>query len=640
MTPLIAALAKPEPPTLAADLLAHAPLGIVVLVALVLLMTDAFARTREAGFQRPLALLGLALAIVFAARELGSSELDLGRFAAGGFLLRDHLTALADLLVLVASAGVVGLAREHGPPARTTRGFGEREPLILLACAGAMVCVHAGDLLSVWLGLELLGLASVVLLLASHDAAASASKRAMLLRQLVPALLGSVLLIFGVALIYAALGTTSLDGFSRALTRVFAQWGGVQRWVLLLERYGDEVAKTDPAMHGQAHAEIVRGMAPAALFLPAMLILLAALLAKLGLWPFVRRRELDEDAPIHVAALRSTVVVIAVTVVLLRVFVGGMHMPRMVNEPYGWTSALPSLALITGTIAVLLTLGQRRLPRIIAGLGLVQVSLLVLGACVAANFQGHVGAGGRVIAPNHEIMWSRLVGDEAFAAVLTLLIAHTLALIGCYAAIAAGRGYLGPEVRMQHWAGMAARRPGLALAFSVCLLSLVGLPPLAGFVGKLALLRSLAEHSGMRWMIVVIAIQLAIAGWIALRVIAAMYFGDEAVSEPGIRHEPGPWPARVAAAAALLSLGLGLDGQRLLELTRLPAAGSSFEPGDRDRLEWLEQRRGIWAGEDARFGEDDPEAASESADSETGETGQDAGTDAEETEGMMSLEPL
>ena len=87
MTPLIAALAKPEPPTLAADLLAHAPLGIVVLVALVLLMTDAFARTREAGFQRPLALLGLALAIVFAARELGSSELDVGRTVA--FLASD-----------------------------------------------------------------------------------------------------------------------------------------------------------------------------------------------------------------------------------------------------------------------------------------------------------------------------------------------------------------------------------------------------------------------------------------------------------------------------------------------------------------------------------------------------------------------
>ncbi|MFV8755515.1 proton-conducting transporter membrane subunit [Nannocystaceae bacterium ST9] len=628
------ALAKPEPTTLAADLIGFAPLGIVVLLALVLLMTDAFARTREAGFQRPLALLGLGVAIIAAAREIGDPELDLGHFAAGGFLIRDHLTALADLLILIAGAGIVGLAREHGPPARTLRGFGEREPLILLASVGAMVCVHAGDLISAWLGLELLGMAGLVLLLASHDAGSSASKRALLVRQLVPALLGSTLLGFGVALIYAAIGTTSLEGFGREVTRVFAQWGGVQRWVLLLDRYGAEVAQTDPAMYRQAHAEIIRGMAPVALFLPAVLILLAALLAKLGLWPFVRRRELDEDAPLHVAALRSTVVVIAVTIVLLRVFVAGMHMPRMVNAPYGWTSALPSLALITGTLAVLVALRQRRLPRIVAGLGLLQVSLLVLGASVAANFQGHIGPGARAIAPSHEIMWSRLVGDETFAAVLTLLIAHTLALVGCYAAIAAGRGHLGPEVRMQHWAGMAARRPGLALAFSVCLLSLVGLPPLAGFVGKLALLRSIAEHSGMRWVIVVVAIQLAIAGWIALRVIAAMYFGDETVSEPGVRHEPGPWPARVAASAALLSLGLGVAGQRLIELTRLPAAGSSFEPGAEERIEWLEERRAAWAIEDARF-EGGVEAVEDELDAgETGETGET------ETEGMMSVEPL
>jgi NADH-quinone oxidoreductase subunit N len=634
MSGLIAVLAKPEPTTLAADLLALAPLWIVALVAVVLLLTDAFARTREAGFQRPLALLGLGVAIVVALRELGNPELDLGAFVAGKFLIRDHLTALADLLILLASAGIVGLAREHGPPARTTRGFGEREPLILLACVGALVCAHAGDLISVWLGVELLGLSSLVLLLASHDAAGSPSKRTLLIRQLIPALLGSVLLMFGVALIYAALGTTSLEGFGREVTRVFAQWGGVQRWVLLLERYGSEVAQTDPAMHQQAHAEIVRGMAPAALFLPAILILLAALLAKLGLWPFVRRRELDEDAPIHVAALRSTVVVVALTIVILRVFVGGLHMPRMVNEPYGWTSALPSLALITGTLAVLITLRQRRLPRIVAGLGLLQVSLLVLGACVAANFQGHIGPGARAIAPKHEILWSRLVADETFAAVLTLLVAHTLALVGCYAAIAAGRGYLGPEVRMQHWAGMASRRPALAAAFSVCLLSLVGLPPLAGFVGKLALLRSIAEHSGMRWMIVVVAIQLAIAGWIALRVIAAMYFGDETVSEPGVRHEPGPWPARVAGAAALLSLWLGVDGRRLLELTRLPAAGSSFEPGDDERLEWLKQRQAVWASEDSRFEDDD------AAEVEDGETGEGTETGEGETEDMMSVEPL
>jgi NADH-quinone oxidoreductase subunit N len=627
-------LAQPEPATLGDDLLAHAPLALVVLVALVLLLTDAFARTRAAGFQRHLALLGLGVALVPALRMIGASELDLGRFAAGELLVLDHLTALGDVLVIAATAGVVALAREQGPPARAREGFGEREPLLVLACAGALLCVHAGDLVTIWLGVELLGMAALALLLASHDATSSEAKRALLLRTLVPALLGTSLLALGIALVYAALGTTSLDGFGRAVTRVFAQWGGVQRWVILLERHGAEVAATDPAMHRQAHAEIVRGMAPAALVLPGLLILLVALLAKLGLWPFVRRRELDEDGPLHVAALRSTVVVVALACVLVRVFVGALHMPRLVNEPYGWTGALPSLALVAGTVAVVSAVRQRRLPRIVAGLAGLQLSLLLLALVVAAGFHGHVGAGGRAISPNHEIVWSRLVADETLAAMLAMLVADTLALLGCHAAIAAARGERGPEVRMQHWAGMAARRPALALALALCLASLVGLPPLAGFVGKLGLLRALAEHSALRWMIVPVVLQLALAAFVVLRVIVAMVFGDEQVSEPGERPQAGAWPGAVAVLAGVLVVVLGLAGQRLLELVRLPAATSSYTPGDDQRVEWLDERRAAWALEDARFETADVEA------DETGETGDDAGdeTAGDETAGM-SLEP-
>ncbi|MCB1124842.1 MAG: hypothetical protein KJT03_25030, partial [Verrucomicrobiae bacterium] len=169
------------------------------------------------------------------------------------------------------------------------------------------------------------------------------------------------------------------------------------------------------------------------------------------------------------------------------------------------------------------------------------------------------------------ILWSRLAGDDAYAAVVAALAAQTLAAVGAFAAVAASRGLHGPDVRMQHWAGMAARRPILALAFSICLASLVGLPPLAGFVGKVGLLRALAEHSAMRWMIVPVVIELALCSLVALRIVAAMYFGDPQVSEPGARREPGPWPAMTVIVAAILAVALGLGGQRLLVFARLPA---------------------------------------------------------------------
>lgn len=606
-----------------AELIEFSAIWILIAAAIGLLIADAFAQRREPGFLRGVALLAVGVALAFTWTRLDLADHDLGRFALAKFLLVDHLTTACDLLALLTLAGILGLAREHGGE----RVYGEREPLLLLAGAAALLCIHAGDLLVVWLGVELLAITALLIQLASDDAVATASKRAAVLIQLIPGAIVSCLMLLGIALIYAALGSTSLDGFGRAATSAFTLWGGVQRWVTLVSQYAAELAAQDPAALDQAHAEIIRGVAPAAMLLPGLLLLLFGLLAKLGLLPFARRRELVEEAPLPVTALWSTLAVVALTAVLLRVYVGALHSPRLANEPYGWTGALPTVALLTGVWAALAATRQRRLSRTVALLALTQLSLVLLGLVATASFHGHIGVGARYIAPEYEILWARLAGDEAYAAVLIQLVAHVIAALGCFAALAAGRSSVpadGPSVRLQHWAGMAARRPGLALAMSICLLSLVGLPPLAGFLGKLGILRAIVEHSAMRWLLVVVVIELAISAWVVLRVIAAMYFGDEPASEPDDRPEPNRWPQRTAYLAAALSIVLGFGGQRLIVFARLPAAGGSFEPGDENRHEWLEQRRANWAIEDARFADGpesslDAEAETDGAAGETGE---------------------
>lgn len=579
-----------------AELAEFSALWILIAGALGLLLADGFARVREPGFLRGPALLVVAAALAVTWARLGEPDYDLGQFAFGKFLLVDHLTVACDLLALLALAGVIGLASE---PAGDRRVFGEREPLLLLAGAGALLCIHAGDLLTVWLGVELLAIAGLLLAVARGDA--SFDQRSAWLVQLIPNAIASCLLLFGIALIYAALGRTSLDGFGQAATSAFTLWGGVQRWVTLVNEYAAELAARDPLALEQARAEIIRGVAPAAMLLPGLLFTLFGLLAKLGLLPFARRRELVEQGPLHVVALWSTLAVVALTAVLLRVYVGALHSPRLVNEPYGWTGALPTIALLTGAWASIAALRQRRLSRVVALLALTQLSLLLLGMVAAASFHGYVGVGARYIAPEYEVLWARLAGDEAYAAVLIQLAAHVIAALGCFAALAASNA-----VRLQHWAGMARRRPALAVAFAICLLSLVGLPPLAGFIGKLGILRAMVEHTAMRWALVVVAIELAIGACVVLRVIVTMVFGDEQPSEPEPHVEPSAWAARTAYVAAVLSLLFGLGGQRLVEFGRLPAAGGSFEPGDANRLQWLEQRRASWAIEDARFA-DGPE---------------------------------
>jgi NADH-quinone oxidoreductase subunit N len=617
------------------ELLEFAPLWILVIGALALLLADAYARAREPGFLRNLALIVVACAFVAAFARFGAAEHDLGRFALSRALLTDHLALACDLLALLALFGVIALAEERRGRASSTSGtaFGEREPLLLLAGAGALTCIHAGDLLVMWLGVELLGIAALLTSFADPDSVSNRHRRAALLGHMIPAAIVSCLMLLGIALIYAALGTTSLDGFARAATKVFAQWGGTQRWVTVIERYGAEIAEQDPAALQQARSEIVHGLAPAALFLPGVLLVLAGLLTKLGLLPFARRRELVEQAPLHASALWSTLATVALTAVLLRVYAGALNSPRLANEPYGWTGALPTVALLTGVWASVAALRQRRLSRAVALLSAVQVSLLLLGIVAATSFHGHIGVGARYLAPEYETLWARLAGDEAVASVLILLVAHVIAALGCFAALAANRGAMGPELRMQNWSGMAKRRPQLALVFAVCLLSLVGLPPLAGFVGKLGILRALAEHSEMRWMIAVVALELGVCACVVVRVIAAMLYGDEAGFALRPRPEPepsrgeasaperdereqNPWPLRVATLAAALSLLFGLGGQGLIVFARLPAAGSSFEAGDPDRLDWLEQRRATWAVEDAAALEDEAETEGETAETE------------------------
>ncbi len=606
------------------------PLCILALGVLALIAIDAAASAREPGFLRGPALLIIAAAFVTCARQLGDVDLDQGYFRLAGFLVVDHLTVFCDLTLLGALAGIVAMAREHGDARRSGLGtsFGEREPALLLAGVGGLCCVHAGDLIVVWLGIELLTMATIVAMLATHDAVDSPAKRGALLGQLVPQAVASALMLLGIALVFSALGTTSLESFSVEVTQTFARWGGVQRWVGLLERYGDEIAARDPAMLDQGHSEIVRGLAPAALLLPGLSLMLIGVLAKLGVLPFARRRSLVQSGPLHVTALWSTVASVALISVLLRFFVGALHSPRLVNDPYGWTGALPLIALATGGWAAIAALQQRRLTRVITLLTTVQLSLILFGIVAAANFHGHIGVGARTLASEQELLWSKVAGDRAFAAVLVVMVAHVVASVGAFAAVASSRGFRGPEVRMQHWAGMASRRPGLALAFSICLLSLVGLPPLAGFVGKLGLMRALAEHSALRWAAVLAALELSLCAWVVVKIIIALYFGDESVSEPGNRSEPGPWPGRVAGLAALLSVGFGLGGEQLWVAARLPAAGAVFAPGDEDRLEWLEARREAWAERRAEL-----ESALE------GEAGETVEGDAPVVEpGQMSVE--
>ena len=149
------------------------------------------------------------------------------------------------------------------------------------------------------------------------------------------------------------------------------------------------------------------------------------------------------------------------------------------------------------------------------------------------------------------------------AAVLFYLAAYALMKVGAFTTVAwlggSGERYLD----LDDYAGLAHTRPVTAACLSIFLLSLLGLPVTAGFLGKLYIFDA-ALHSHLVWLAVILAINSVIGAYYYLRVIVAMY-----MREPKRTFSTEKIPAGVAAVLTLAVAGilyLGLFPNRIMEL--------------------------------------------------------------------------
>jgi NADH-quinone oxidoreductase subunit N len=140
------------------------------------------------------------------------------------------------------------------------------------------------------------------------------------------------------------------------------------------------------------------------------------------------------------------------------------------------------------------------------------------------------------------------------------LLAYTFTTIGAFGVILMLVERAGDEaVEIGDYAGLARRHPVLAAALSLYLLSLIGIPPLAGFVAKFYIFGS-AVRAGYLWLTVLAVLNSAIAAYYYLRVIVYMYM-----------REPDATAARLAPTfAGTLALAIAAVGIVLLGLAPAP----------------------------------------------------------------------
>jgi NADH-quinone oxidoreductase subunit N len=406
-----------------------------------------------------------------------------------GTLAVDGVALFAKMILLATCAMAVLISYHYLTNRHIHRG--EYYPLILFATAGMTLLAAANDLLLVFLALEVLSLPLYVLAaFARRDDASQESG----LKYFLLGAFSSAFLLYGIALMYGAVNTTSISGISGLVTNA------------------------EPRLVFFAIAMLAIGFG-----------------FKVAAVPFhMWTPDVYQGAPTSVTGFMAAGTKAAGFAALLRVFLVALGPLQ-----WDWRPVLWIVAVLTMVVGSVIAIAQTDLKRLLAYSSIAHAGY-VLVAVVAANRDGT-------------------------SAALFYLLVYAFMTLGAFAMIIASAPGGRERLSLGEWTGIGQRHPLFAGVMTLFLLSLAGIPPTAGFMGKFFVF-SAAVEAGETGLVVVGVITSAIAAFFYLRVIVAMWLQDP---EPG-SLPLGPSPALVGglAISAVVTIALGVWPQGLIELAR------------------------------------------------------------------------
>lgn len=259
--------------------------------------------------------------------------------------------------------------------------------------------------------------------------------------------------------------------------------------------------------------------------LPAGLAVLTALLVTVGFAFKVSAAPLHfwapdvyEGAPTSVAGFLSTASKAAGFAVLLRVLL--VVYPALSSL---WTGLIAALAVASMVVGNLQALNQKNIKRLLAYSSIAQAGTILIGAAAQSDFG--------VTATMYYLMAYLVTNLAAFGVVMVV-----------------GRAVGSDEISA--YAGLSRRSPGTALILLAVLLSLGGIPPFAGFIGKL-LVFGAAVEANMAWLAVVGVVNSVAALYYYLRVLKVVYL-DRAENETQPLNMTSAWKAALVGCVVLV----------------------------------------------------------------------------------------
>ena len=378
--------------------------------------------------------------------------------------------------------------------------------LYLVAAAGGIVMASANDLIVLFLGVETLSLALYVL--AAADRRRSKSQESGL-KYFVLGSFSSAFLLYGIALVYGATGSTNI---SRVV--VYLQES------VPLERFD-------------------------ALLLTGVALMMVGLAFKIAAAPFhVWTPDVYEGAPSPVSAFMASAGKVAAFGALVRVLIVALPFYREDWQPVVWVLALVSL--VVGSV---LAVVQTNVKRLLAYSSINHVGFVLVGIEAAAHRAGAVDSGPGV------------------PSVGVYLLAYTVMVIGSFGVVAIASRSGDDATSLDSFRGFATRRPVLAAAFTVFLLAQAGVPFTSGFIAKFGVVQAAVEEQS--YAIALIAMLTSVvAAFLYLRIIVTMWMSepDDASVELAGAGTSNSWTGTLSIGlAAGFTLAVGIVPGWLLD---------------------------------------------------------------------------
>ncbi|GIW88172.1 MAG: NADH-quinone oxidoreductase subunit N [Isosphaeraceae bacterium] len=505
--------------------LALAPEILLLIAAIVMMTSGAFVR-RSRDLWAALAATALIAAIALLCLSPAGSPPPYASVIAN-----DALAAWSRLGLLLTGLILIALAHNQVDDHRAPEFFGA----LLIVFAGAACVTAANELIFLFVGLELVSIPTYLLLYLPRR---NPTTQEAVTKYFYLSIFSSALLLFGLAYLYGLTGLSNLKALAYLI-----HWNN------------------------------------AALQLPqptfaviALVFILAGLGFRVAAVPFhFYAPDVYQGSPTVLAALLAWVPKAIGFVALVRVLAATFGWQPVAAEVSGLSSISDRATLLTAILAIAtMTLGntvalaQDNLKRLLAYSSIAHAGYLLIG--LAAAFRNGPEASQAVLGADGIIFY---------------LATYALMTLGAFGVILALDAPSRPVERVDDLAGLARTQPWATLALTLCLLSLAGIPPLAGFWGKLRIFQSALEvaRGPDRSLFLILAtagaLNAAIAAYYYLRLIVLMIFRDPITTDSPPHH--APWPTILAiGACASLSLLLGILPAPLATVSR-QAARSALE---------------------------------------------------------------